>query len=90
MRTILVRDCHARKRKSLGTRAPPAENGEGAAPTAGAQAKDKPAEEEPVEYDEHGKPVIKFVKLVGTRKKEEDGKEWVFIIDKCCSNEPRA
>ena len=78
------------KRKSLGTRAPPAENGEGAAPTAGARAKDKPAEEEPVEYDEHGKPVIKFVKLVGTRKKEEDGKEWVFIIDKCCSNEPRA
>ena len=66
-----------KKSGNQGAVGPSAENGQGAAPTAGAQAKDKPAEEEPVEYDEHGKPVIKFVKLVGTRKKKEDGKQGV-------------
>jgi hypothetical protein len=36
-------------------------------------------EEERIEYDEHGKPVIKFVKAAGTRKKKkkDDGKKGV-------------
>jgi hypothetical protein len=36
-------------------------------------------EEERIEYDEHGKPVIKFVKAAGTRKKKkkDDGRKGV-------------
>ena len=36
-------------------------------------------EAERIEYDEHGKPVIKFVKAAGTRKKKkkDDGKKGV-------------
>ena len=30
-------------------------------------------QEDTIEYDEHGKPIIKFVKLAKTRKKKEGG-----------------